>query len=440
MKKIILVLFIYTFSALYVKAQTNLVKNPSFEQYYTCPHDQFEVSFCKYWSAVVDTSYAEDSSFLHGVMGTIRTYDAGCMPYYCNTCDDIIADPSGEATVPLNAFFYHYPRTGNGMMFTNNLEEVWGNDNRFYLQGRLYHPLLAGQSYCVTFYVVNTHYTGHATNNMGVYFDNGMIDTTTECGKVHTEYSPQILDTAVISDTLNWTKIQGSFIATGTETFLTIGNFFDSIHTRKLYLGHGAPLHSYYLVDDVSVIATGTTAYAGRDTTIHAGDSTYIGIDRNGEGMPCLWYTLVEPTPIDSGGRIRVHPACTTTYIVAMDLCGTITYDTVVVTVADVGMNKLNEQFLHIYPNPAKDNFTIEGAWGCEVRIYNVVGQLVAVSPCCHGEPTCRGSAGLTMTTGLNMTSNKEMIDISGLSKGVYIVEVLEPETGMKISRRVVKE
>ena len=102
-----------------------------------------------------------------------------------------------------------------------------------------------------------------------------------------------------------------------------------------------------------------------------------------------------------------------------MDLCGTITYDTVVVTVADVGINKLNEQFLHIYPNPAKDNFTIEGALGCEVRIYNVVGQSFYK---------------------FRMTTNKEIVDISCLSKGVYIVEVLEPETGMKVSRRVVKE
>ena len=44
------------------------------------------------------------------------------------------------------------------------------------------------------------------------------------------------------------------------------------------------------------------------------------------------------------------------------------------------------------------------------------------------------------MTTGLLMTTNKEMIDISGLSKGVYIVEVCDTETGMKVSRRVVKE
>ena len=302
-----------------------------------------------------------------------------------------------------------------------------------YLQGHLYHHLIAGQSYCVTFYVVLERHTGYAINHIAAYLDNGTIDTTTRMMRYQSEYTPQVVDTPVIYDTTNWTKIQGSFIATGTETFITIGVFSDTGATRHPYFGAGCCI-SLYLVDDVSVIATGTPAYAGRDTTIHAGDSTYIGIDSNGEGMPCLWYTLGEPTPIDSGGRIRVHPAGTTTYIVAMDLCGTITYDTVVVTVADVGINKLNEQFLHIYPNPAKDNFTIEGALGCEVRIYNVVGQLVTVSPTCHG------SARLTMTTGLTMTTNKEIIDISSLSKGVYIVEVCEPVTGQHVNKKIIKE
>jgi hypothetical protein len=51
--------------------------------------------------------------------------------------------------------------------------------------------------------------------------------------------------------------------------------------------------------------------------------------------MPCYWYILGGTTPIDSGGTIKVAPTDTVTYVVAMDLCGTITYDTV--TVFDTG-------------------------------------------------------------------------------------------------------
>ncbi len=406
MKIIIIIILVCIFSKTY--SQVNLVKNPSFENYSLCPNSTDEVSYANNWSGIDTSSTA---------LGT-----ASCLPEYVNTCG------TGSGHVPNSGWFNHYCRTGNGMIGMMMYYDYGFSSHIIdYLQGRLYHPLIVGQSYCVTFYVVLGQHTGYAVNHFGAYLDNGSIDSTgLRCSYYQTEYHPQIVDTPVVFDTTNWTKVQGSFIANGTETFITIGNFFDTGGTTHIPYIHPGYNIAYYILDDVSVIATGTPAYAGRDTTIHAGDSTYIGIDSNGEGMPCLWYILGEPTPIDSGGRILVHPAGTTTYIVAMDLCGTITYDTVVVTVADVGINKLNEQFLHIYPNPAKDNFTIEGAMGCEVRIYNMVGQSFDK---------------LRMTNDkLRMTSNKEIIDIIGLSKGLYIVEILEPETGMRVSRRVVKE
>ena len=428
MKKYLFLLLVINYHSI-LSGQVNLVKNPSLENILYCPDRTDQIRLAKYWSCIDTTTYT---------IGTVDSMqcDGNCTPDYLNICG------ISGFSVPLSALGYQFPRTGNG--YAN----VWMYDDsdaahpsvyqRDYLMGRLYHSLIAGQSYCVTFYVNESNGAAFAINHIGAYLDDGSIDTNSFCGLPHTQYTPQVYELAMISDTLGWTKVEGSFTATGTERYITIGNFFSRVATDTIWSnpfaggGHGSG--SYYEVDDVSVIASDAHAYAGRDTTIHAGDSTCIGIDSNGEGMPCLWYTLGEPTPIDSGGRIRVHPAGTTTYIVAMDLCGTITYDTVVVTVADVGMNKLNEQFLHIYPNPAKDKFTIEGALGCEVRIYNVVGQLVTVSPCCHGEP-CR-----TTTSRLTMTSNKEIVDISGLSKGVYIVEVCEPETGMRVSRRVVKE
>ncbi len=396
--------------------QVNIVKNPSFENYRSCPDQLNEIALAYYWNGI-------DSIWIPGSTDTTGFSMSRYLPDFVNKCG-----ANGDVSVPNNYDFYHNPRTGNGMVQQQMFYDYyWGPSVGVdYLQGHLYHPLVAGQSYCVTFYVVLERHTGYVINHIAAYLDNGTIDTTTRNLRYQSEYTPQVVDTSVIYDTSNWTKIQGSFIATGTETFITLGVFADTGATRHVhYIEPGGPI-ALYLVDDVSVIATGTPAYAGRDTTIHAGDSTYIGIDSNGEGMPCLWYTLGEPMPIDSGGRIRVHPAGTTTYIVAMDLCGSITYDTVVVTVADVGMNKLNEQFLHIYPNPAKDNFTIEGAIGCEVRLYNVVGQSFDK---------------LRMTNDrLRMTSNKEIVDISGLIKGVYIVEVCDKETGMRVSRRVVKE
>ena len=424
MKKTIFVFLLFFCN--YSYAQINLVRNPSFEAHDTCPNEFDDIAYANYWTGIDTNSGSGVHSFAY------------CIPEYYNTCG------IGAFSLPHAAYFNHYARTGNGLAGMQMYYDTWAGGLMIdYLQGRLYHTLVAGQSYCVTFYVVlGSIRSGYATNHIGAYFDDGTIDTATavHCSTYQTEYHPQIVDSTVRADTVNWMKIQGSFIANGTEKFMTIGNFFGIAGTTAIDTYHRG-YDAYYIIDDVSVIATGTHATAGPDTWVTAGDSTYIGCDSNGEGMPCYWYVLGEPAKIDSGGRIKVHPTATTTYIVEMDLCGTITYDTVIVSVFPLGFGTLgNGEHLQLYPNPAKDNFTIEGALGCEVRIYNVVGQLVTVSPCCHSEPCCRGSARLTMTSGLNMTTNKEIVDISGLSKGVYIVEVLEPETGMRVSRRVVKE
>ncbi len=435
MKKTIFLFLLFLCN--YSYAQINLVHNPSFEDYYTCPHTLSLTADAKYWSAIVDTSYTADTALVyHGTMGTITHLDGNCLPYYCNACDNDSLDPSHFVTVPSGSYYYHYPRSGNGMMMAIMFEQLSGVEGRMYLQGRLFHHLTAGQTYCVSFYVVNTHYGADGCNHIGAYFDDGTIDTTHECGHPRPEYIPQVVSDSIIADTTNWTKIEGSFTATGTEQFLTIGNFSDNAHTSILaFNSAGAALHAYYLVDDVSVIATDATANAGVDraTTTDATDSVQIG-DTTGY-LPCYWYA--NGVLIDSNtAGFKVHPSVTTHYVMELDVCGHITYDTATVYVWTTGMNNYGIlAAINIYPNPAKDNFTIEGALGCEVRIYNVVGQIVTVSPCCNGERTCRGSARLTMTSTLTttnrhtITTNKEMIDISGLSKGVYIIEILEPET-----------
>jgi hypothetical protein len=51
---------------------------------------------------------------------------------------------------------------------------------------------------------------------------------------------------------------------------------------------------SYYLIDDVSVIASDAIADAGIDKRCTPGDSIWIGT--NEEGMPCTWYALGDTT------------------------------------------------------------------------------------------------------------------------------------------------
>ena len=405
-------------------AQVNLVRNPSFEKYYPhCPYYPDHIKLATGWSCI-------DTNGTDGLADSFYFCNAKCTPEYMNKCTS-----SPVCSVPANSTTYQYPRTGNGYasmcIYTDSNTATISTYQRDYVLGRLYQPLTAGQSYCVTFYVNMANGSAFTVNHIGAYLDDGSIDTNSNCGLPHTQYTPQVYELDMISDTLGWTKIQGSFTAIGNERFITIGNYFSRVATDTIWRypvsggGHGAC--SYYEVDDVSVIASGPPAYAGWDTTINWGDSTYIGIDSNGDGMPCLWYLLgdtARSTAIDSGGRILVHPLLTTTYVVVMDLCGTITSDTVVVTVRPVGLENGGrgavKRLVHVWPNPATNVVHVEGAEGCEVAVYDMVGQLCKVY--CNGEPS------RTMT-----------VDFAHLPKGVYCVAITDPVSGERVVKRVVK-
>ena len=485
MRKLFLFLFIIILKQ-HAYAQLNLVYNSGFEQYSHCPDGLDQIMYAYCWNGI-DTSWNPSMA---------DSLDPPCMPEYINGCST-----SMTCSEPSNGHFYQYPHKGNGMaqayMYYNDtfLSAPYGRD---YIQGRLRSTLIVGQSYCVTFYTVMDNGSAYAINHIGAYLDDASMDTSTaNCGHPQTEYTPQILDTAIINDTLNWVRIQGSFIANGTEKFITIGNFFDTAHTAHIRLNNG--LTSWYLIDDVSVIASDATAYAGPDMAITVGCSAHIGVDSSGDGMPCYWYVLGGTAPIDSGGSIIVRPTDTTTYVVAMDLCGTVTYDTVTVNVlpcaglpavsfTDTGSHTIGFTYtgttsctdsirwnfgdgststltdpVHtystagtysvcatvytycgsnsacstvsvvteasppstslraglepmVYPNPAGDVLHIDNAVGSEVRVFDIMGIEVKR---------------------LNSQKGKEVIDISYLPEGVYIVQIVSGSGERKCVRVV---
>ena len=137
--------------------------------------------------------------------------------------------------------------------------------------------------------------------------------------------------------------------------------------------------------------------------------------------MPSYWYVLGSSTPIDSGGTIYVTPTTTTTYVTRLDLCGRQSYDTVKVrvwpdTVVTVALGQLNDKEVHIYPNPASSQITIDGAASCTLSLFDVVG---------------------TKVQELTHLTPRQTVDISVLPKGLYFIHLYQPSTGERMVRKL---
>lgn len=217
MKKKLLILFIFYCKFCFGQ---NLIPNGSFEQYNNCPIGLNNLSDCADWQ------------------------NFGNSPDYYNTCGSYCLVP------PNTCFAYQNPHTGNAYsgIGVYTIPGI-GVNYREFIGVNLLTPLVTGMKYYISFYVSNAGkyiYT-LASNKIGVKgssipYSNSNPPLLTNTANFYTD--------SIISDTLNWVQVKGSFIADSNYQYLIIGNFFDDLHTDTL--GFGQINHAaYYLIDDV---------------------------------------------------------------------------------------------------------------------------------------------------------------------------------------------
>lgn len=227
-------LFFLIFCSSFLQAQ-NLVPNYSFEQYLQCPDNENEISYSIGWKSYYAT------------------------PDYYNVCatNPWVSIPNNlggsyQPTTTGNAYcgFYAYwsPTFSGGLP---NLRE--------YIGRQLASPLVVGQKYFVSFKVslaFNNNSASCATNNLGIKFSTIPYDLYADSSgsSILANNIAHIYDTTLISDTVNWTTIRGSFIADSTYNYLIIGNFFKDVNTDTLILSNSYIwCYSYYYVEDICV-------------------------------------------------------------------------------------------------------------------------------------------------------------------------------------------
>jgi hypothetical protein len=225
MKKILIILACSLLSPS-MKAQ-NLVNNWSFEDTIQCINYYGQIDSCLGWN-----SYSQS-------------------PDYFNSCSSLMG-------VPFNDVGFQYARTGNAYAgfitfarYASNYREVIGT--------QLIQSLIIGQKYFVTFYVsraydttnpsFNAKHVNGASNKIGARFSTVQYSAN---NPVPIDNFAQVYSDSVITDTLNWVKISGSFIADSTYQYVCFGNFFNDTVTTHILFDTTASC-TYYYIDDAIV-------------------------------------------------------------------------------------------------------------------------------------------------------------------------------------------
>ncbi|MCC7332955.1 MAG: gliding motility-associated C-terminal domain-containing protein [Flavobacteriales bacterium] len=207
----------------------NLIPNPSFEVYDTCPSSEsqpnnFQLQHALGWQ-----------------IPTLATSD------YFNICNTTVVG------VPTNFMGYQVPKEGNAYA---GFGLEFGPPHWFeYIQTTLNSSLIEGNKYKFSFYVNLANGSDYALEKIGAWFTPNVISSNNTLPLFST--LPQIENTtSFITDTVGWTKVEGEFIAKGGENYLTIGYYSDTNNIDTLRIKPFAPTVSfwiYYYVDGITL-------------------------------------------------------------------------------------------------------------------------------------------------------------------------------------------
>ncbi|MFO0355795.1 MAG: T9SS type A sorting domain-containing protein [Sphingobacteriaceae bacterium] len=360
-KNYILILLIVGLSIFSVRGQqiANYIVNGSFEQVHHCTFTS-TVYPPKSWT-YIDSTFFGNIDFAHVCRGDVPWTNGG----------------------------FQYPRSGGALAEIQSLCQPTvcvPSNSRGYIKNRLKTNLQSGKTYCVKFYVNVQNNSSYGIDSYGAFFGDNSLDTINYTNSALTYLNPQIQNPVgnILTDTLNWTLVTGTFVANGSEKFAVIGNFKSDAATTKTLINSSTSylgINNTFFLDDVSCIPLDISAYAGPDAFCIPGNSIYIGRQQDvGIDEACMWYKLPNmTTAIDTAAGTWVTPTTSTsTYVVKQDICGVIKYDTVIVYQSGVGVNQLQmcSDKINLSPNPTADNLNISFPQGVsQIIITNSLGQ-----------------------------------------------------------------
>jgi hypothetical protein len=249
----------------------NLVPNPDFEIYTSCPAGPDEVYKATGW-----ISYRNSPDYFHS----------------CATIP--------QFSVPSNQLGYQQALSGNAYCGF-----IAFNHSSFYREiiGRqLSTSLTMGQKYFVSFEVALDNNWGQcATDKLGAKFSTTPFSFS---NPTPINNSAHIYTSTIMTDTLNWTNVSGSFIADSAYDYIMVGNFFDDFNTDTTQIWGYQYCTSYYFIENVCVSTDSLTCNPDKGALIHEYDNNLsIKIFPN----PASEYIIIESSVAIKANEIKLY-------------------------------------------------------------------------------------------------------------------------------------
>ena len=236
---IFLILFVFCFD---IKSQTNLTYNGDFEIYSSCPIN------------LSDPTQAPNYEITKCINWTSATY--GTSDYF-NICST-----GSLVGVPTNTFGFQHAYNSNGYAgcYFASYNGGSGTDGYNgimwweYILGQFTQPLTANKKYSLSLYISLAEHSDLCIKEFGAYMSQTPVTSPNTAALTVT---PQVkfYNSSYFTDTINWNKVIGEYIANGGEQYITIGNFNNNITTDTIrrYWAASPPLISYYYIDNIEI-------------------------------------------------------------------------------------------------------------------------------------------------------------------------------------------
>ena len=391
-------------------SQINLVPNPSFEYYDSCPQP-------------ILPNYEGIGKICRA---TPWFSPAQPEPYNCGgSSTDFFHECNGS--VPKNRLGFQNPKTGSGYAGAGVCFHPNITGGREYIEISL-NSTLKQKKYCTSFYVVKgIALQSLSTNCLQVRFS---VDSILQNNYDRIVLSNGIDCNYIPTDTLNWSLIKGIYLGNGNEKFMTVG-CFDLISLNDVLCldeGSGA---AYYYFDDFGVyeLPEISAGLGGEIDTL--GEN--VGLQANCEGcwndLVYRWWPSVGLSDTTILNPIATPEVTTTYYFGLIDTSETVPCIvdlvdsvTVFVTIPQDTVTPPPTSFSWlVYPSPTSGNLTLQFSAlnnDSQLLIIDARGRLVRKIP---------------------VPKNTESLplDISALAAGEYFLQL--ENSGLKQRRKIVK-